>query len=80
MSGLKSVEGLPYGYHNFIFGWIDTPDKNIPPITDLDFLYVAFSVLHTLIPSGINSLIGEALNKRLDTVNLSLYDIAITAS
>jgi hypothetical protein len=22
----KSVEGMPYGYHNFLFGWIDTPD------------------------------------------------------
>jgi len=21
----KKVEGLPYGYHNFLFGWIDTP-------------------------------------------------------
>lgn len=22
----KSVEGTPYGIHNFIFGWIDTPN------------------------------------------------------
>jgi len=76
----KSVEGLPYGYHNFIFGWVDTPDKNLPPITDMEFIYVAFAVLHNLIPSGINSLIGEALNKRLGTTNLSLYDIAMKAS
>jgi len=21
----KSVEGVPYGYHNFLFGWLDIP-------------------------------------------------------
>jgi hypothetical protein len=41
----KSVEGMPYGYHNFIFGWLDDPSKNLPPITTLDFLFVLFSML-----------------------------------
>ena len=27
----KTVEGLPFGYHNFLFGWVDTPDKSYPP-------------------------------------------------
>jgi len=26
------TDGLPYGYHNFLFGWIDTPAKNWPPL------------------------------------------------
>jgi hypothetical protein len=26
------TEGLPYGYHNFLFGWIDTPRDNLPPV------------------------------------------------
>lgn len=21
----RSVEGMPYGYHNFVFGWLDVP-------------------------------------------------------
>lgn len=30
----KSVEGLPYGFRNFIYGWIDTMDDNFPtPLT-----------------------------------------------
>lgn len=33
-----SLEGLRYGFSNFIFGWIDTPDQNFPPVIDL--LYI----------------------------------------
>jgi len=73
----KTVEGYPYGYHNFIFGWFDTPDKSLPPITDLDFLAVVFEVLHHLIPAGIDSLVGEALNKRLNTTKLSISEMLI---
>jgi predicted RecB family nuclease len=68
----KTVEGYPYGYHNFIFGWFDTPDKSLPPITDIDFLYVVFELVHNFIPAGIDSLVGEALNKRLGTHNYTL--------
>jgi hypothetical protein len=27
-----ALEGTPYGYHNFLFGWIDTPNSNFPCI------------------------------------------------
>jgi len=27
-----STQGLPYGYHNFLFGWIDTEADNWPPM------------------------------------------------
>jgi len=26
------TQGLPYGYHNFLYGWVDTPMDNIPPL------------------------------------------------
>jgi len=26
------TEGLPYGYHNFLYGWIDTASDNWPPL------------------------------------------------
>lgn len=41
----KSVEGMPYGYHNFLFGWIDQVSQNIPPVTTIEFLYVLFAGL-----------------------------------
>jgi hypothetical protein len=22
----EQAEGLPYGYHNFLYGWVDTPE------------------------------------------------------
>ena len=25
-------QGLPYGYHNFLYGWIDTPFDNFPSL------------------------------------------------
>lgn len=30
----QSMIGLPYGYHNLIFSWIDTIDGNYPPPLD----------------------------------------------
>ena len=44
----KSVEGLPYGYHNFLFGWIDTPDQNFPSLLDGNFVLAMFSYLERL--------------------------------
>jgi len=26
----KKVEGMPYGYHNFLFGWIDKTSECLP--------------------------------------------------
>jgi len=44
---------MPYGYHNFLFGWIDTEKDNIPPVTTLDFLYVLFSMLERIDPDPV---------------------------
>ncbi len=38
----ESVEGMPYGYHNFLFGWIDTPYSNYPPVLPAELLPIAF--------------------------------------
>jgi len=71
----KSLEGYPYGYHNFIYGWIDKPSENVPPVTTIDFLYVVLQELQQVIPATINSFVGEGLNLRLNTKNLTLYEI-----
>jgi len=76
----KKYEGSPYGYHNFIYGWFDTPDKSLPPVTDVDWIYVAFCVLHDLIPAGIDSIVGEAMNQRLGTKGLKLSEVAMRAA
>lgn len=39
----ESMEGLPYGYHNFLFGWLDDVNKNVPPITTIDYIFVVFA-------------------------------------
>lgn len=37
------TEGLPYGYHNFLYGWIDTPNENYPPMLANHIVPVLFS-------------------------------------
>lgn len=67
-----SVEGNPYGFHNFFFGWIDTENDSLPAVVDINFLYLIFSFIEKIFPSVSNSLIGEAINMRLGTKNLNL--------
>jgi len=48
------TEGLPYGYHNFLFGWIDTPVDNLPPLIPPGLLPVVFSVLESFKPDVVD--------------------------
>jgi len=47
------TQGLPYGYHNFIYGWIDTPKDNYPPYMPPDLAPVVVSELEGVIPKKI---------------------------
>lgn len=38
-----SMEGAPYGYHNFLYGWVDTPEDNWPPVLPHHFAPILFS-------------------------------------
>jgi len=76
----KSLEGTPYGYHNFIFGWYDMQGNGLPPITDVNFIFVVFEMLEKVLPKVVTQFLGEALNKRLNTTDLKLADIALTAT
>lgn len=40
----NKTEGLEYGFKNFLFGWIDTEDSNVPPVGDLDFGFFIFTL------------------------------------
>lgn len=44
----KEMEGYPYGYHNFLFGWIDLAEGNLPPLLDKNLIMVVFSLIERL--------------------------------
>ena len=73
----KRVEGLPYGYHNFLFGWLDTPDQNYPAVLDSNLVMVIFSYIERLYEFPIKRILTESLNKRLGTEGLHLSEIAV---
>ena len=73
-------EGLDYGYRNFIFGWIDTPDQNMPFVIEHDHLEFIFTILEKISRSTSDMIVGEAVNMRLQTKNLSLPEVIAEAS
>jgi hypothetical protein len=48
------TQGLPYGYHNFLYGWIDTPIDNLPPLLAQEFAPILFGGLEKLVSSVVN--------------------------
>jgi hypothetical protein len=68
----KTVEGLPYGYHNMLFNWIDTKFDNWPPQLPSYLVPIAFAMLEHLLPDVIGSFFGEAMNMRLGTKGLNI--------
>jgi len=74
------TEGVPYGYHNFIFGWIDTPEENWPPLLPQEFLPILMSVLNNIAPEAADSLYFQAMNKRFQTVGKTPEQLATLAA
>lgn len=74
-----TVAGMPYGYHNFVFGWIDTIADNLPPILDPQILTIGFSLVEAILPAAIDSVYGQAMNKRLGTTGLKIADLQVVA-
>lgn len=48
------TEGLPYGFHNFLYGWLDTPQDNLPPLMPPGLIPIAFSVLEDFMPETVD--------------------------
>lgn len=59
------LEGLTYGYHNFLFGWIDTPNENLPYFLDFDMISIAADLYQMIRPEDISLIFLEAFSKRL---------------
>ena len=56
-------------YRNFILGWIDTPDQNMPFVIEHDHLEFIFTILEKVSRSTSDMIVGEAVNMRLQTKN-----------
>jgi len=74
------TKGLPYGYHNFIFGWIDTPYRNMPPLMAQNMLPTVGMILENIAPGAAYVTFGAGLNKRMGTTGKSLSEIAALAA
>lgn len=76
----ESIEGTPYGYRNFLFSWIDTPNKNLPVIVDHETLILIFSILEKISRSTVDLILGEALNMRVGGKGLLIHEVAYEAA
>ena len=76
----NEVEGLPYGYHNFIFSWIDTPDKNFPYSTSSELLEFIFSLVSKVYPAISDLMVTEALNMRVGKKGLTFQQMIAEAA
>ena len=74
------TEGLPYGYHNFLYGWIDTANDNWPPLLPRNFGPIMFAVLERVAPETAYVFFTSALNKRLGVEGKNIAEIAAIAA
>jgi hypothetical protein len=76
----NSVEGLNYGYHNFVFSWLDTEKDNWPGFADGDSVFMMVALFSKLAPQVGSTMFGEGLNKRLGTNGLSVTEAVLHAA
>jgi len=71
----NKVQGLPYGYHNFLYGWIDTPDDNWPLILPKNLVPIGFSIFERIEKNTSDILFSQALNIKLGTKGLNISEL-----
>lgn len=64
---LDSRLGMPYGFANFVYGWIDTPEDNLPPPLTGEFLAALLAMASRLAGDEVNMMFIWGLNHRLGT-------------
>uniref|UniRef100_A0A7S3MJI4 Uncharacterized protein n=1 Tax=Favella ehrenbergii TaxID=182087 RepID=A0A7S3MJI4_9SPIT len=70
------TEGLPYGYHNFLYGWVDTANDNWPPLLAKEFVPVMFKLVEDIKPTLAYNFFTEALNKRMGVDGKNISEMA----
>ena len=76
----NGIEGLNYGYHNFLFSFIDTKDSNLPWILEHQHFEFIFTVLEKISEPLATKMLGEGVNMRLGTKGLSLVQASAEAA
>lgn len=69
------MEGHPYGFGNFLFGWIDLEHGNQPDVMDLPFISILLGLVEKIMPDQIKLFFYDALNLRLGTKGLNIGGI-----
>ena len=76
----NEVEGLNYGYHNFISTWLDTVDKNFPFIATSEIVEFLFSLASKVYPPASDLIITENINIRVGKQNLTFQQAVAEAA
>jgi len=71
------MEGKPYGFETFLFGWIDTENKNFPDVASPEMITIAFSIFEKKNPTVAKRIFSDAMNMRLGTKNLTISELSI---
>jgi len=83
LTWFNTVKGLPYGFHNMLFSWIDTPEDNYPPplSSELAMLLFVFmdEVMSEFLDSTTIEFFQQAFNHRLNTKGLSVRECYMEA-
>ena len=80
MDFFNDTLGLPYGFHNFLYGWVDTANDNWPPLLAKEIVPVAFKIYEDIDPTAAYNFFTEALNIRLGVENYNITEIADLAA
>ena len=75
----RKVEGLNYGYNNFIFHWFDVPSGNTPEFIQSEVFLLIFSIVDKFDTDLTNKFLIQALNLRLNTKNLNIAQLSAEA-
>ena len=69
------IQGMPYGYHNLLFGWLDTYQNNLPNRLSGNLLTNIVTYLERHNITITNRVFREALNHRIGNYNLSINQV-----
>lgn len=75
-TAFSQKEGLPYGFENFLFSFMDTPNNNLPQLFNMDSFMLLASIIST-IDYGANFMdlvFAKAFGKRLGKENITLFE------